>query len=204
MKITQEELQLLEELHRSGTFLDPTVLEEARAACQGLQITQTGNYLENVVYAQAAGGVGIMVSVEIENISNRIIRIDAIRLRMPWYQGDFHLLKKPSSKEVRERGDYVLSACGSCGFDSSVVLNHRFRRGSKLYPEDVVEGFLLGEGTSSVPQEYSDRVPVPIQLVVFTGEGKSYGSWMNLSLSREGQRMRRDEKVAPRLCGLRE
>ena len=55
MKITQKELQRLEELRRLGTPLDPTVLEEAKAVCQGLEIAQTGSLVESYLYARASG-----------------------------------------------------------------------------------------------------------------------------------------------------
>jgi len=189
MKTGQKDLELFEQLLHWGTPLEPNVVEEARVACRGLKITQTGTCCESVVYAKASGDVGIMVSVAIENISDRIIRIDAIHLRMPWPDADLHWLKKPSAKEMREWGGYVLSASGPCGFDSASVLNHRFGRDFKLYPKDVVEGFLFGEGTSPVPDEYSDRMPVPMQLVVFAGKGERFEVWANLMLSREVHRL---------------
>jgi hypothetical protein len=186
MKTCQKDLELFEELLHWGTALEPTVVEEARVECRGLQITQSGNCWESVVYAKASGGVGIIVSVEIENISDRIIRVDAVRLEMPWPDADFHWLEKPSAKEMREWGGYVLSASGTCGYDSSVVLNHRF--GRKLFPRDSVEGLLLGEGSSSVPDNYCDRRQIPKQLVVFAGRGERFEVWVNLMLSREVHR----------------
>src|SRR3974390_2878739 len=146
MKITYEELQQLEELVREGTPLDEAVMEEARAACGGLKFIQTGPWVDNVVFAQPSGGVGIMVSVAIQNVSNRVIPLKEARLEMPWPDADFQWLKKPSSKEVREWGGYFLAASGPCRFDPSEVLNHRFGRDSKLYPREFLEGLLLGEG----------------------------------------------------------
>jgi hypothetical protein len=117
MKITDEELQLLEELRHYGTPLDGTVLREARAARRGLKLTQTGNPVENSLYAKASGGMGVMASVAIENVSNRIIPIRAVRLEMPGLDADFHWLRRLTEKEVREYGGYVLPASGPAGFD---------------------------------------------------------------------------------------
>ena len=189
MKTSHNELQRYEELVHWGTSLDPMIVEKARAACRGLEITQSGGPLENVVYIETAGGFGIMLSVEIENISDKIICIDAIRLKMPWFDGDFCWQKKLSSKGLRERGGYVLSACGTCGFEPDVILNHRFGRNFRLYSGDVIEGFLLGEGTTSVPEEFSDRRKVPMQLVVYLRDGKSYSGWMELVVSRNSHQM---------------
>jgi hypothetical protein len=185
MKITNEELRVLEELHHYGTPLDGTVLEEAKAACRGLEIFQTGNCTENVVFAQASGGVGIILSVDIENTSDRILRLEAVRLEMPWSAADFHWLRRPSSTEVRDWGGYVLAASGPCGFDPSVVLNHHFGRDSKFYPGDRIEGLLMGEGTALVPANYPDRTLVPMRLIVFTSRGERFGSWVSLSVRRK-------------------
>jgi hypothetical protein len=174
MKLTDEELQVLEELRHYGTPLDGTVLREARAARRGLEIMQTGNCAENTVYAPASGGTGILLSVSIKNVSGRVIRLTNVRLEMPRPDADFHWLKKPSSKEVRERGGYVLPGCGSCAFDPSVVLNHRFGRNSELHPDEQIEGLLLGEGTVSVPNEYPDRKLIPMQLEAVAQPGTSY------------------------------
>src|ERR1700687_5491876 len=126
MKITGEELQVLEELHHFGTPLDGTVLQAARVARRGLEIMPSGNPVENIVYAPASGGVGIAASVDIENVSDRIIWLKAARLNIPWSNADFHWLRRISSKEARAYGGYVLPASGPCGFDPAVVLNHRF------------------------------------------------------------------------------
>jgi hypothetical protein len=187
MKIADEELQVLEELHHYGTPLDATVLQEARVARRGLEIVQTGNCVENAVYAEASGGLGIAVSVDIENVSERIIWLEAVRLNMPWPAADFHWLKRLSSKEVRECGGYVLSSWGPCGFDPAVVLNHCLVRDFKLYPEDRIEGLLLGEGTASVPDEYQERMLIPMQLFIYTGRGDSYRAWLKLAVRRRGQ-----------------
>ena len=128
-----------------------------------------------------------MMSVDIENVSDRVIRRGAVRLEMPWPAPDFHWLKRLSSKEVREYGGYVLSASGPCGFDPAVVLNHNLVRDFKMYPKDRIEGFLLGEGTTSVPAEYPDRKLILAELVVYTGGANPYRAWLKLILRREGE-----------------
>ena len=137
----------------------------------------------------ACATVTIVDGLQLENVSPETIRIDSIRLKMPWFDGDFRWLKKLSSKSLRERGGYVLPACGPCGFEESVVLNHLLVRDFKLYPGDVIEGFLLGEGAASVPEEFRDRTKVPMQLVVYSGRGKSYSERMELVVSREAHQV---------------
>ena len=190
MSKTQQRLKLFEKLHRGGTPLDQKVLEEARAACRGLRITQTGNCIDSALYSQASGGVGIMLSVAIENISDRPIAVKSIHLKMPWPHADFHWLEKLSSRELRERG-YVLPACGACGFDPDVIVNHRFGRDFKLDPGEEIEGLLLGEGTTAVPEHYPDGKLVPVELTVFAARREAYGAWIDLLLCREKQRSSR-------------
>jgi hypothetical protein len=193
MKITDEELQVLEELHHYGTPLDAAVLEEARAARRGLEITQTGNCAENALYAQTSGVMGIMASLEIKNVSKHVIPIRAVRLEMPGLDTDFHWLRRLSSKEVREHNGYVLPAAGPFGFDPAVVLNHLFVRDLRVYPKARIEGLLLGEGAASVPDEFQERNLIPVVLVVYAGRSGPYRAWMKLTLRREGQ-LRRDSK----------
>lgn len=149
---------------------------------------QTGSCAENVVYARASGEAGILLSVSIKNVSGRVIRLVGFRLEIPVPHPDFHWLKEPSAEELRRWGGYVLAACGPYGFDESTVLNHRFGRNSALLPGDEIEGFLLGEGTMSIPTHYADREVIPMQLVVCAGGRDSYGAWLKLAVSRERQR----------------
>jgi hypothetical protein len=206
MNMTQKDIRLFEELLRLGTPLDPTVLEEARARCQGIEITQTGSLVESGLYAQASGGVGIVVSLSIENISNRVITLESIQLKTPWPGADFSWLKKASPRELSKWGGYVIPGGGTCGFDHSVVLNHRLRRNLKLYPDEPIEGLLLGAGTTSVPADYPNRKLVPVQLVAFTTRGEAYGTWVELLLCREEQGRSRTsaskQQVRSRLCEL--
>jgi hypothetical protein len=160
-------------------------LEKARGEYRALEIIQSGSAL---IYIETAGSFGIMLDVQIENISHETIRIDAIRLKMPWF-GDLHWLKKLSSKVLCRQGGYVLPTAGPSCFDKSVVLNHLLVRDFKLYPGDAIHGFLFGEGAASVPEEFSDRRRVPMQLVIYSGGGKSYSRWMELVVSRKAHQM---------------
>jgi hypothetical protein len=187
MKITDEELQVLEELRHYGTPLDGTVLQEARAARQSLEIMQTGNSNENIVYARSWGEIGLSMVVDIENTSDEIIHLKAACLKMPWPAPDFHWLDRPSAKELREYGGYTLAACGQHAFDPARVLNQCFVRDFKLCPRDRIEGYLLGEGRAWIPYEYQVHKRIPMQLVVYTRRGGPYLAWVKLALRREGQ-----------------
>lgn len=184
MKSRREETKLFEELQHLGTPLDETVLRSSRAASQGLEISQTGCGPENIAYVPVAGGVGIMLSLCIENVSNRTIRLSAIRLIMPWFDSEFSWLKKQSSKVLNPWGGYQLRGFGTYGLDPTTVLNHRLTHNFTFYPGDAVEGFLLGEGLASVPAEFSDRILVPMQILCWEGSHESYGAWLRVGVSR--------------------
>lgn len=114
-----------------------------------------------MIYVQTSGRAGVVLSLGIENVSNRIIRLAAVRLETPLANADFQCVQKPAASQARKFGGYVLPACGTCGFDPSVVLNHRFGRRFQLYPKDRIEGLLLVEGTISVPDEHLEHRRVP-------------------------------------------
>jgi hypothetical protein len=82
--------------------------------------------------------------------------------------------------------------------------NHRFVRDFKPYPGDRVEGFLLGEGPASVPDEYQDRKLIPVE--PYTGGGDSYRVWLKLILRREGNGSSRSisQQVQPKMVRAEE
>ena len=92
-------------------------------------------------------------------------------------------------------GGYVLPACGPYGFDPSLVLNHILTRDFRLYPGDIIEGYLLGEGTAPVPLDYTNRMLIPMQLVVFVSSGESYGTWVKVGMVRNVEK--KPEVVRP-------
>jgi hypothetical protein len=185
MKLSQAELELFEELRHFGTPLDDTIFRRAKDSSQGLEITHSGSYVENVVHVPETGRVGVMIDLYVENISERIIKVSEIRLKMPWFDPDFHWLKRRPPKELNRWGGYVLSACGPCGFDPSIVINHRLTHDFRLYPGDLISGFLLGEGEAAVPVNFSHRMKVPVELVIFASNRESYNSWMELMIYRD-------------------
>ena len=187
MKTNQDNATLLEELLYWGTPLDQEMVEAAMADRKGLEVIQTGSCVENTVFAKSSGGVEIITNVAIVNVSGHVEKLKAARLNSPWLDSDFAWLKKPVAEQSRKWGGYVLPALGPGGFDLDRVLNHKFGRGFELQPDQQIEGFLLGAGTSSLPNDYGDRDIVPVQLVVSTGRGHLFGSWLKLSVDREVQ-----------------
>jgi hypothetical protein len=194
---TQEQLKQFEELNHFGTPLDEWVLEHTKLTSRRLAITQTGNCLENVVYAQAWDGMSVMMSLELENISTKVVRIDAIRLEMPWPEADFQWFSKLSGRALRERG-YALPAPGPEGFEASAILNHRMGGNFRLNPLDPVEGYLIGSGSSMIPSDYPDGTKLPMRLVIFCGNGERFEHWVKLSVHRDVARSpKRSTRRAP-------
>jgi len=69
-------------------------------------------------------------------------------------------------------------------------VNHRLGHDFKLYPGDLVDGFLFGESASTIQFNYSHLMKIPVELTVFAGSRDSYGAWMTLVVNRETQRLR--------------
>jgi hypothetical protein len=186
MYITQSLLTKLDELKYWGTLLDPTAVEEARAASSSLKITRTRGYGEDELHVQVEEDFAIKfslsVGVEIENASRRIIHLgsEPVRLVMPWSNFDFRLLP---ADEARALGFYKLAPCGR-QFPIDVVVNHRLVAGRALRPGQAMEGLLLGEGTASTSLDFSERESVPVQLVINTERGETCELWVELRVNR--------------------
>lgn len=182
MKIDHQCFTQLEELSRWGVPLDGWILRRARETNRGLKITQTGNYVENALYATASGAMGVTIGVSIQNLSDRDIRVVELQLEMPWFDADFHWLQRCSSN------GYALEPLGPHPFDRSVVLNEKLNSDFTVRAGHCQEGLLLGESSTMVPFEYADRSKLPLQLKVLAGRGRRYSAWVELQVLRSGQR----------------
>jgi hypothetical protein len=186
MYITQSLLMKLDELRYWGTLLDPTAVEEARAASSLLEIARTHGYGEDELHVQEEKDYAIKfslsVGVAIRNVSRRIIHLgsEPVRLVVSWSNSDFRLLP---AEEARAVGMYKLAPCGR-QFPIDVVLNHRLAPGRALRPGQTIEGLLLGEGTASTSLDFGEREPVPMQLVINTERGETCELWVELRVNR--------------------
>ena len=192
-RVSQEELQGFSELRRAGIPLDEAVVEEIETASRGLVIRQSGNVAENCVFDLYSGGAGYMLATAIYNPSKRIHWAHEARLKLLWPESDFRWLENPLGKIPREY-DYWFPPPGPAGFDPAVVLNHRLRHGCKLYPDDCLEGLLLGVGQSPIPDHYVDRQGLKMRLSIYDEKGNRYASDVILRVSREQRRGRQQAK----------
>jgi hypothetical protein len=60
-------------------------------------------------------------------------------------------------RRVPREYSYSFPAADLYGFEREGVLNHLLNRKIGLYPEDMIEGFLLGVGEERISDEYQDR-----------------------------------------------
>jgi len=182
MKTDHQFLTRLEELSRWNVPLDPGILRKAREMNRGLEITQTGTGAENAIYASSCGAMGVTISLSIDNVSDRDIRVVELQVEMPWFDGDFHWLQPLSSNA------YVLKPLGPYPFDRSVVLNDKLNRNFTVLAGHWQEGLLLGESSTMVPFEYADRSKLPVELKILAGGGRRYSTWVELQVQRSDQR----------------
>ena len=192
-RVSQEELQGFSELRRAGIPLDEAVVEEIETASRGLVIRQSGNVAENCVFDLYSGGAGYMLATAIYNPSKRIHWAHEARLKLLWPESDFRWLENPLGKIPREY-DYSFPPHGPEGFDPADVLNHRLRRGCRIYPDpdDCLEGLLLGVGQSPIPEQYVDRQGLKMRLSIYDERGIRYATHVILRVSRE-QRLRHQQ-----------
>jgi hypothetical protein len=195
--LTQGELRRLLKLRSLGIPLDEDALEEMKAACRGLSIYQAGTIIENSVFDLDSGGTGYMLAAAIHNVSDQILRLEEPRLETAWPESRFRWLENPLAKVPREYF-YSFAPPGPAGFDLDAVLNHRFRRGCKLYPDDWLEGLLVGVGQASVPDQYLNRQGVRMRLSILDGRGNDYSADVTLTVNCEGQERHRQAKESLR------
>jgi hypothetical protein len=185
--VTRKQLKMFRNLRSGGIPIDEGLLKEREAACCGLVLYQTGNGAENAVYEPGFDETCFLVSIAVANDSNRRIRLAACHLETPWPETNFRWLKYPLGKIPREY-TYQHPACGPEGFNPVVVLNHHFARGLTLFPDDSIEGLLIGSGATRVPEQYVDGQGVRMQIVVFDGRGNPYDLAVMLTVQRAKQK----------------
>jgi len=177
--INQAQIKLLDELCAVGIPLNPDILQESRAASDDFKIFQSPDILESGVYGQVGGETFFMVGIVLFNGSDRVVRLQACRLQIPWHEPRFRWMKNPLGKIPREYC-YWHPAFGPAGFEPDEVLNHRFDRGLKLFPDDSIDGLLFGVGESPLPEEYIDRQRIRTRLTIFESRGNCHFLDVNL------------------------
>ena len=145
--MTRNELARAAELRDLGIPLDGEVLAEMQAACRGLNVSQHPDPLQSSVFDLDSGGTGYMLSIAIDNDSERVIRGVTARLETPWWEPNFGWLIDPRRRTPREH-TYSFPDSGPVGFEPEAILNHRLGRGTSLYPGDSLEACSLGSGLS--------------------------------------------------------
>jgi hypothetical protein len=144
-----------------GVRVDEEAMREMRVHCAGLSIIQTPTAMESSVYDLNSGGTGLELGIVIWNESDRIIRLDQARIKLPWTDITWlHPLRKGVS-EVYQVDPKL------CGYERDAVLNHYFGARAKVLPGDSLEGLLLGRGDRAIPDDFSDRQRIQTILSIY-------------------------------------
>jgi hypothetical protein len=182
----EEFCKKLHELREWDVPVERQRVNEIHNANRGLILTQTGSVVENALFATKSGRLESIISLGIENASDRDVRILDIQLGFPFYCADFHWLAR--SEETAADQQYVLPAMGPFPLGASAVLNARLAQKFVLCSGLSVEGLLLGEASTMVSTEHQHGSAIPIELTVFANEGRKFVSWMKLRVERQDQR----------------
>jgi len=172
-KLTLDEFNLLQELQSSGIPINFRPLKTQSRTSSAITLRQTGNPSENAVYLPFGyNECCCVMTIAISNQSNRNVRLEACRLKIPSGVADFRWLEKPRGNVPREF-IYRHDAHGRVGFEPELVLNHRFASGFKVFPGETVEGMLIGAGDPEL-HHYPNRKEVEVELVLFDARGHDY------------------------------
>ena len=185
-----------EALRRGGIPLDDEVVKSVKAASRGLRLYQTGTPVDSNIFDLDSGGAGYILSIAIRNAADRVIRPVACRLKTPWGEARLRWLEDPLRRVPREYS-YSFPAGGLYGFEREAVLNHFLNRKTRLYPGDMVEGFLLGVGEECISDEYHDRRRLVTQLSVYDERGNRRDLDVSFLLSLFGRSRRRRSNPDP-------
>jgi hypothetical protein len=196
--MSSEDLALVRQLRDAGIPLDGEVLEAAARTCSRLSVLQSPNFIETNVFDLESGGTGYMLSVVVHNDSDQIVRLQAFRLDIPWFENSFRWLQDPFRESPRQY-TYSFPAPGPSGFERDIILNHRIGARGRIMPGDWVEGLLLGIGDEPMPGKYCDRQRVKMPFSVFDGKGKKYQLDAMFHVSRaKGKKFRQSGVNPPR------
>jgi hypothetical protein len=179
----QQKLQRFEQIRASGIPINENALNKLRSACGALELFPSPNVCDNSIYDENVGETVFTLGVYIHNNSEQIIRLAACRIRAPWADTDFRWLEHPWRKVPREYS-YSHRVMGPAGFDPEVVLNHRFGRSGRLYPDDCWDGLLIGVGRAAIPVDYRERQAVKVQLLIYEGNGTCHKVDVKLGVRR--------------------
>jgi hypothetical protein len=205
-----EQQKRARELRDLGARLDDEIVEQAGVQLCPISIrpiTQACRLYE--VHDLPEGGTGFEARVRLTvSESSSILKFQTVRILLPWTQ--VSLLPKPRKIDG---GCYRSFDGRRHPIDVHDVLNHRIRRGQRMFPGEEVEGLILGFGLDSIPAEYlpeylrGQKVPATLwveatpryvgkfSLMMMVFRNKEATSPNHLPLKRESLFARRDPLV---------
>jgi hypothetical protein len=134
-----------------------------------------------------------MLGITITNVSKRIIRVQAYRLKIPWSEANIRWLQFPL-KEIPRDYSSAYWAFGCSAFGPEMLLKDRVGRKGTLYPGDCLDGRLLGAVEDSIPLEYDDRKRVTVELSIYDGQERCYDLQASLRIHRRKVMLRKSSR----------
>jgi hypothetical protein len=181
------------ELQTWGVPVELQYVMDMNAANPTLALAQTGNAVDNILFATRSGRVELIASLAISNISKCDILVSEIHLGLPFFIPDFNLIPIPT-----RAASQALPAIGPCPFEKSELLNARLGRRFLISSGLSVEGLLLAEGSGMVPKEYRHGVTAGVEVTVFANRGRRYATWLSLRVERQDQARTPNNRVGRR------
>jgi hypothetical protein len=177
----QADLEIFSQLRATGIPLDEEVVREMSAASRGLSLYQVG---VGKILELYDGRIGYCLYVGLRNDSDRILSPHAHRLETLTEGQNFAWLKASARREPKGEV-YVWPGHGTHGIPAGEVLNHRLGSKGKLFPGDCLEGFLLGVGDSTIPENYRNGQRISRKWTVFDGRGIRYHKIIKLTINQD-------------------
>jgi len=161
--------------------------EPCEIPCAFLEVCQVGGLLENRAFEYSAG-TGIIFQLQITAFTSGLA-ISRFDIELPWEKMGFCWLDDPV--EIDGVSTLYSFAGRHFEFERKQVLNHRadvcrtLRRGQSL------KGFLLGNDSAPIPDEFREASRFPATVIVCDQFGRSARAAIELTAIREKKRVRR-------------
>jgi hypothetical protein len=181
--ISEKEYHHAKDLEKLGIPLDNDLLERSRGALRGFDIDQDPNIPQSRIFDAVSGGTGTLITLSIQNRTDRTIRLNHVRLDIPWCE-KIYWLEDPK-RSAPAKLYYTVPNPESQRLEHDSVLNHRIGKNHKLYPGDRLLGFLLGIAPESIPADFVDRSLIRARLSMFDTKDNAYTQELKVLICRE-------------------
>jgi hypothetical protein len=159
---------------------------EARSIpCDGLRVRQTGGVMDSQAI-DCSGGTAFILNLSI-TINLPKFAISAFGLEPPWKNDSFYWLEDPLQIDGTSRC-YRFGSRDLPEFDRGQVINHRANATRILSSGESLNGFLLGYGFDSIPEQFRHGMMIPAFVIVYNQFGHEHRSLVELQAVRNRTR----------------